>query len=281
MTLLAHWKIDDGRDITAPAAVDSAAGGSGAHDGSYSFSSYDKLYPFGVGSVHMFVANNGYISSIANPADLRLIGSLTLLLWVAPDEYYGWVAGGTRKLISCSATDNATEATNNPFNLYTQIANPRQVIFHWQHTASNTDIYVTSAVILPIAGWCHLAVVRYEISSGFFGVKFYVDGVLADTQDNGGPGYAAPTGGGSALPYIGRDNAGISGTDFMYDSVRIYDTEESDANILAVYNAEKLDVFPDVYLLDDPRFEVGIGGDAYRGIEEGPHSKKEGAGWTS
>lgn len=298
MTLLAHWPIDDGIYRPSPATVrDIAAGGSGAHDGEYNWGTYGGLYPGGVGGRHFRADSSSYVKNITNPSDLRLLGSITIMLWAWVEDLYHWDYGA-RRLVSCSVSDLGSEATNDCFLLR---SSSYELLMSWQYSASQTTVNVTSIVdILPYSGPVHIAVVRYEISPGFYGVKFYLDGVLVDTQDNSGVGWPAPTGGGSCVPYIGRDVL-TSSAAFFIDSVRIYDSEESDANILSVFDSETdiihasefdhtdhsiTPVGMGGYIYqhndgpDQSVVQVGMGGDIYRGVHSGPNSGRIDAGWV-
>lgn len=287
MTLLAHWPIDDGLDRPTPAtARDVAAGGSGAHDGTYTWGTYSELWAGGYtpdsNRVGAFLYSHyAYIDSIANPADLRLLGEMTISGWFWVDfhaianGFHEW-DDGVRKFVTCGAADDASEATNDCFDLRN---NARKVEFGWQFGAGQTQVTVQSADILPWIGPVHIAAVRYEVSVGFYGVKFYIDGVLVDTQDNTGSGWAGPTGGGSCLPRLLRDAAGINNRILMADSIRIYDTAENDAAILAIYNAELGD---DTAILELRQNDVdaGQGGDGYSIVQNGPFSGRSDTGWV-
>lgn len=283
MTLLSHWKLGDGR-YNPSTAIDAAAGGSGAHDGSYSWGASPAggaLFPGGVDGSHLYSAyNGGYIDSIGNPADLRLLGGMTIMLWLHhwdANQYWGYA--GNRFICNCTSYPWTAEADNTPWDVYVSHVNVGRPYFRWDYGTSPTSVWIQCAVDPP-ARWYHLAIKRYEISAGYYGVKFYYDGVLVDTQDNGGPGWPAPTGGGNAIPYIGRrdDANNTYYCHYFLDSIRIYDSEESDAAIEAVHDAEEPLVRSDVefWPVSEP---VGVS-DKYIAREEGPFSSREGAGFT-
>lgn len=288
MTLLAHWPIDDGLDRPSPAtARDVAAGGSGAHDGTYVWGTSSRLwaggYSVGAGRSGKFLYSKyAYISSLANAADLRLLGDMTIAGWFWVDfievssGFHEW-NDGVRKLVSCSVANDASEATNDCYDLRN---NNHKLEFSWQFGAGQTVVTVQSADILPYVGLAHIAAVRYEVTTGFYGVKFYINGVLADTQDNGGSGWAAPSGGGSCTPQLLRDSSGINSKILLVDSIRIYDSAENDAAILAIYNEEFRDT---VFELDPDQetTDIGEGGDGYNIVLNGPLSGREDSGWVA
>lgn len=266
MTLLAHWKLGDGRQAPAGlVAADSAAGGSGAHDGDYTFAGDAKLYPGGIGGARLFSTEGaGTITNILNPSDLRALhGSLTIMMWLHPwDENQWWTYAGWRRMFTCTVASWATEADNAPWGIFAHSSDLGKPQIQWEYGASPTLVQVKSTIAIPEMLY-HLAVQRYEISPGYYGVKFFYDGVLVETLDNSGPGWPAPTGGANTLPQIGR--AANSLNDFYcrywLDSVRIYDTEESEENILSVFEAENAIKRPET-------------------IEEGPFSSRIGAGYS-
>jgi len=256
MVLLAHWPLDDGDYRPAPpTARDVAAGGSGSHAGTYTWGS-GGLRPTGVGG-HHFESDDSYIDSIGNPSDLILLGSVTAVSWLWCDDYYHF-GYENRNVVSCVAVDDATIATNDAFWLRN---NAFKLEFAWQYGAGQTQVTATTSTsVLPYGKPSHVAAVRYQISPGFYGVKFYVDGILVDTQDNGGPGWAAPTGGSSCVPYVGYALTDNNRACYL-DSVRIYDSEESTANILAIYDAEKDSIM-------------------MAATHNGPNSSRENSGWA-
>lgn len=266
-------------------ALDAAAGGSGAHDGTYVLSStlgWGNLLPGGVGGKHVVNRGNnagGTVISIGNPSDLRLLGAMTVMAWYAPDDYYYHY--NPSYIASCTGLDE-TEAENDLWSL--EIAGVRIVRLRWENGLGVDINAVSGASFLNQQGWTHVAVTRYEMTPGKWGCDFYADGQYHSTDDNTGSGYDPPTGGGNSLPYLGRIGVAQTPTSMSYDSVRVYDTEESAASILAVYNAEVV-FFEDLPVKDDYDHNqwytrpVGEPGALYRSVQSGPNSLRENAGW--
>ena len=100
MTLLGHWKIGDARGtgMDGQTAIDSAAGGSGDHNGIYKLStSYDAVlsvpgYDEGL-HLNLSSGDYGYIHTFNNLADLRLTGTMTVMFWFKRPYNYGVIDG--------------------------------------------------------------------------------------------------------------------------------------------------------------------------------------------
>lgn len=237
MTFLAHWKISGtpGASMNGQAAVDSAAGGSGAHDGVYRLTDVEALgvvgYDENLSLQGSISTTDGIIDSIANVSDLQLTGTYSVMAWFLPvnilnNDMYIFNVGGSGE----------TLATNHL--IWIEVLSNGAIRVLWEYGAgTNVDISSTSGIISAIR-WHHIAVIRYPIAANY-GVKFYIDGVLVDTKDNGGPGYTPAAGGTSATAYIGRtaDDSGAA-DHYRVDSIRVYDTDES-ANVINVYTTEK------------------------------------------
>jgi hypothetical protein len=295
MVLLAHWPIDDGYSNQPTVTRDAAGGGSGAHDGVPQLDTSEAKYqPGGVGGQHLFHQGNsldGTVSSIANPADFQLFGALTLSAWVAPDTYYFW-GGGEHYIVSCSGPNSGLQADNNLFDF--RVGAGRFLKLQWQNGLGVNVVVTSTSNILPYhSGWSHVAAERYEVTPGFWGVRFYVNGALADTQDNGGAGWLPPDGGANALPYIARLNHddGAVYRDNYYDSVRVYDTAIGQSAIAADVAADIAAGQPGpsgdgcVIKSDWPAHPlapelVGVPGDHYAQIPSGPDSPRDNAGWS-
>lgn len=246
MTLIAHWPLAGapGDSEDGQAAPDIAAGGSGAHDGIFEVSASEPLKPWGSGNTHLFCneLSSGYVHTFSNLADLRgLQGTMTVACWrkkyqSATGTDYGYLA-------SCGGGDE-TQAANYQWQFRSRINGALELF--WENGLGVDVLTASITGLLPNnGGWHHVAAVRYQISPGFYGVKYFVDGVLADTQDNGGGGFPGPDGGSASVFYIGRNtNAQPPGnTDYGVDSVRVYDTDES-ANISSIYASEIVDHEP-------------------------------------
>ena len=235
MTLLTHYKFNEGYVQDPVTAIDRAAGGSGNHNGSYNWSSgpsNGKIIPGGVGGRSVWISSNdiGSITGVNNVADLRILGELTVMFWMimSDDTVY--------PIVDINGVDE-TSPENRCFGVYTY-SNYR-LRMNWEHSAG-TDVVVYSSnnIVDLLDTWVHCAIVRVA-NGGNYNVLFYVNGSLVDTQDNGGGGFTGPDGGGNALAYIGRDQASYEGAgQIVLDSVRIYNSAESAGNILSVYNSE-------------------------------------------
>src|SRR4030042_1028319 len=300
MTFLAQWKKNDGPYQGATVAADAEGGGSGSHDGVWTWGSYGQLNPGGPYGMHVRNQTGGYVSSIGNPADLRLLGNITVAAWIHADDYYYWSDSNPRYIVNCTGTDD-TQAQNDLWSL--EVVGDRALRFRWENGVGVDVVVDSDDNILPIQGWSHVIVVRYEVVAGKWGIRFYVDGSLASTKDNGGAGWDPPDGGGSSLPYVGRRGGSVSGTMWMYASVRIYDTAEDDAGALAIYSIEDtwlddITIFDwaaiESMIIEEPPgdpYTVGNGspativrsdapGDPYTIFESGPNSLHENTGWV-
>jgi hypothetical protein len=286
MTLLAHWKFDEGAAVTGiTSAIDSVAGGSGSHSGTYGFTtgSLGRLVPGGVGGRHLRCISGtggGVITSIGNPSDFRIASLFTAMFWFGFDATTQLYSGSTRKIFNCTGINDVDAVQNDWFDI--RLFAPYAIQVRWE-TAPGVRVTVTSAnYILHRNGWMHIAVVRYEVTPGFVGVRFYINGVLVDTQDNGGAGFSVPVGGSSALPYIGRDGYANDTGIIHIDSLRFYDTVENVATILGIYNDE-IDYIegipveePDIYSSQSvinygPRYSI---------IDSGENNPRDNAGFN-
>ncbi len=288
MTFLAHWKCDEGSGIEATVAIDSEGNGSGSHNGTYGYSTtsdnYGSLSSGGVGGKHLHTTRNasgygGAIININNPADFRLVGTFTAMFWFC-DDYYRVITYG-RYFIGCTGAEDTTIAENDLWQV--RHASHRAIAVYWE-TSPGVRTTVTSVTgICKKNGWDHFAVVRYEVTAGMWGIKFYVNGVLADTQDNTGAGWSPPTGGTNSLPYVCRNGGSINNDESEIDSIRVYDTEENAATILAVYDAEK-QYFEGLGV--DDTIELGMVRSLpdeaeYQVIDTGPNSDRINAGFST
>lgn len=271
MTLLAHWPLDDGTP-TVSTARDAAAGGSGSHEGSYNhyFVLPGNLIPGGVGGQHLYIRNGGNygtIDSILNPSDLRLTGTMTVMCWFHNDPTYVTAA---QYIANCAGVDD-TEAENDLWDF--RVDTSGRVHLYWENGAG-VDVQTTSGNDLwVVQGWTHIAAVRYEVVAGKWGTKFYANGQLHSTDDNTGAGYDPPTGGGNSLPFVGKKNTSYNTRRTHVDSIRVYDTAESQPNIEAVYDTEVLQFsFPIIYNSVAYPILNGSDGSIYRVVESGPGS---------
>jgi hypothetical protein len=285
MTFIAHWPLDDGSGDGPTTARDAAAGGSGSHAGTYNLLNqlgYGRLLPGGVGGKHLYARNShtsGTVTAIGNPADLRLLGTMTLCVWVSPDFYYYYQDGVP--IVGCTGTDD-TAAQNDLWAL--EFATSRAIRFGWENgTGVDVDL-VSSSNLLNQQGWTHVGVERYEVVAGKWGANFYADGQFYSTDDNGGLGYDPPDGGGSSIPLLGRNAAGQPSYPYSFDSVRVYDTVIGAAAIEAVYDAEVVG-FDDMPTKDDWALEnmitvVPFTGDTFDAVESGPYAGRVDSGFV-
>lgn len=240
MTLIAHWPLtgNPGDAEDGQPAYDIAGGGSGYHDGIYEVSTSEILGPWGVGGRHLNCNQllSGYVHSFANLSDfIALKGEMTVCCWRR--KHQGATSTEQGRMVCCGGAGETSD-TNYQWQFETR-ANGALSLF-WEYGAGSDVIPISATGILSNnGGWYHVAAVRYLITPGFFGVRYYVNGVLVDTQDNGGSGYPPPDGGSSSSLFIGRNTGGDppAGTGFGIDSVRVYDTDES-SNIATIYAAE-------------------------------------------
>jgi len=163
---------------------------------------------------------------------LQLTGTYSVMFWFMPrniinNSMYVFNVGGSGE----------TQALNHLIFIEVRLNGAIRVF--WEYgSGTNVDIYSTANLINAMR-FHHVAVIRYPIAANY-GVKFYIDGVLADTKDNGGTGYTAADGGTSALGYIGRTAEDTTAANYYnVDSVRVYDTDES-ANVAAVHALESV-----------------------------------------
>jgi hypothetical protein len=237
MAELARYLFNEAPVQGAVTAVDTVAGGSGSHSGSYFFTatpSDGSILPGGVGGSHVRIslADSGSVVTLGNIADLRLTGEMTVTFWYYTEGVDSW-----HPIIEVNGVDE-TQVENKLFAVSRESSG--RLAMKWEHTAG-VDVDVNSAnnIVQNWYQWIHCAVVRVA-NGGNFDVLFYVNGALVDTQDNGGGGYQGPDGGGNSLAFIGRDQASAEpvGT-FRMDSLGIYNSAESAGTILALYTAEE------------------------------------------
>lgn len=282
MTFLAHWKFGDGWWTEPTIAADSAAGGSGSHDGTYTWGYWGGLVPGGVGGTHIYKPGATAfcnVSSIANPSDFLLYGALTVCCWYHPDHYYNY--HNPTYLVNCSGVDD-TAPENDLWSL--QIASDRRLLLHWENGAGVDVFAASNNYLFPLQGWSHATAERYEVVAGKWGCNFYRNGALHSTDDNGGAGYDPPDGGANALPRINHRGTTNSYRSYDMDSVRVYDTAIGAAAIQAIYDEEEpffnsVPVKSDWSPSDFVRYSLGQVGARYKGVHSGPNSGRENAGF--
>jgi hypothetical protein len=236
MVLVAHWKFNEEVGQEAVTAVDVAGGLSGSHSGTYSWhATFDNGYlsPGGIGDRHCYINQNdsGSVDSLGNISDLRLDDELTVMFW-----YYSEGVDTWHPIIDIDGVDE-TQAENRLFAVSRESS--YELSMEWEHTAGvDVNVVSTGNIVDGTNQWYHCAVVRIANGANY-DVLFYVNGVLADTQDNGGGGYVGPDGGGNALGFIGRNQASTEPTGaFRIDSLRVYNTPETVTTIADIYTTE-------------------------------------------
>lgn len=240
MTFVAHWKVNEGSLLSPTTAIDSAAGLSGSHNGTYDHYSlsYGKFESGGVGgrNVHIISSGRSSIGSIGNPTDFHISTDLTVMFWFYMDLYGG---NYTRKVVNCTGVNNSSADENDWWKIEltgtTLLPTFRMV---WQTGVGSNTTVTADYNTFPSNGFYLASIVRYEVTTNKYGVKFYANGSLVNTKDNGGIGWDPPVGGVNALPYVGRDGYGVSQSYFAYDSVRVYDEELNESQIDEIYQEE-------------------------------------------
>lgn len=296
MALVAHWPLDDHKGREGTSARDIAEGASGNHDGVVTFGYYSYWLPGGVGGKHFGDLNTygGETTINNNPQDFRLTGEFSFMIWGACDQYSGW--NDTTVLGSCTGSNDGTPANN---SLWSCEVAGRKLQIRWWDNVGSSWVYLGTVngpgVVTSRQGFQHFAFVRYEISPGYYGVRFYVDGRMVFDDDYGGPGRAGPVDGSACTTYLGRryDFRITYQSNLWYDSARFYNGVIDDAVVQAVYDAEVPVVRPDMTSLmpdvldptpteDGSIYEVveidgaahaneaGQGGDEYHIVETEP-----------
>jgi hypothetical protein len=246
MAQLLRFNFNEYPGHNATTAVDLIAGGSGSHSGTYTWGSTfndGQLEPGGLGGRYVRIAHNdsGSITTLGNISDLRITGEMTLMFW-----YYGEWAGvdSWHPIMEVNGTDE-TQPENKLFAVSRE-SNGR-LSMRWEHSAgTDVDVYSSNDIMENSYKWYHCAVVR-ELNGANYNVLFYINGTLADTQNNGGSGYTGPDGGGNSLAFIGRNEASTEPlSDFSIDSLRLYNSAENSTSISSVYSTEyaELEAFP-------------------------------------
>jgi len=230
MVLLAQWNLDEGPEDVPTTAIDSAAGGSGSHDGTYTLGG---KVAGGLGPWHLTAASSNYVTSFLNDADLHLLGEMTVMCWYMKpgNDYWG---GGSSALAMVGSGSSGSENYN--YNYLFDFNGGEDFVLRWESAEGVWHVPASGTGILSPWGWNHVAAARYDIA-GNLGVKFYVDGQLVMTDDNGGPGYSPPTNGTLSEMMIGRYGGNANTLMAHMCELRIYDEERSQAQIEAVYDA--------------------------------------------
>jgi len=237
MTFLAHYLFNEAPVQEATTAIDIEAGGSGPHNGTYTFSSPSSrggLEPGGIGGRHTWISLNdsGSVTGLGNINNLRISGAMTMSFWYYSDNIDAW-----HPIMEMNGVDE-TQPENKLFGVSRETSG--RLAMKWENGAGvDVNVFSSNNIVEVLDQWYHCAVVR-KANGGNFDVLFYVDGTLVDTQDNGGSGYAGPDGGTNSFGFIGRDQASTepSGA-FRIDSLRLYDTALSAGDINSIYLIEK------------------------------------------
>jgi hypothetical protein len=235
MVLLAQWDLDEGPYQEPTTAVDSAGGGSGSHDGTYVWGSSIWIGYKSAGGLGpwCFESGNGRIDPFLNNADFLLYGAMTAMAWFMkpPDDTWDYFP------IMCFQGATVGADYNSLFTMDFRGVTD-QLSFRWE---SAEDVWqdprMSSGNVNPI-GWNHLVAVRYVASGQNLGVRFYLNGALVNVDDNAGAGYPPPTGGLLSTLFIAQYASLSNANRPRLAGIRVYDDEQSLAQIQAVYNAE-------------------------------------------
>jgi hypothetical protein len=147
MTLLAHWPLSDGPGSTVLTAEDIAAGGSGAHDGTYY--NHNLLAP-GVSGYHLFInADYGTVRDIQNDSDLLILGDISISLWLHPHVYW---EGGCK--IITHVGSGSTSADNCSWWLNVNASNPN-LRFRWEYGTKTSVLAYSADDVVSTSSWTH------------------------------------------------------------------------------------------------------------------------------
>jgi hypothetical protein len=242
MALLAHYLFNESPYTTATTATDIAEGGSGNHDGTYTWmGNGDGILSGGVGGRHISMkyssgSSTTLVSTFTNNSDFILHGEMTLSFWIYPINV-------GQHLIGVDAGTGG-EDDNIPWVVRWWASGVLDIAWEYGSQSPSGTIATTSG-FLDINEWQHIVIRRSLYSGGpNMQIDFYKAGVKEETYDNSGAGYNPPTGGSNTTMRIGKIQCGWNvGGQAMADSVRIYNTAESDGNISALYATEEEDFY--------------------------------------
>lgn len=203
----------------------------GTHNGVITSATSSARGVFSGDRSRSFTGTGTYVSSFDNTADFRLLGAMSVELWVYLNSLPG--GGSFYHLISCSNTSWAAEADNWPWGIILT-SGPAWQFYQFSGGVPTKNSVSSSAAGVLTKCWTHLAVTR--TAGGL--VTIYCDGVSV-----GSGTITMPTGGSSTSLRIG---AGPRHTDYTVvpfegyiSDVRISNTDRSGAEVLANYNAAK------------------------------------------
>ncbi len=218
--LLGYWSFEEG---TGSTTIDQAGGGNG---GSWSGTPTAGSY-YTTGKVGRYAAlfngTDDYIQLNNVAAENTL--PITVSAWVKPvikGFSYSW-----------NIFNKYPNGSVNGYQFaFTEVANSGDIVLapYW-YRASGNDLVGSSDQFALGGQWIHLAVV-YSLSS----MKLYVDGVLNKTIAWVGTAGSVTQ---STAPRLGLTLDGTGFANGSLDDVRLYTSALSDAEIMALYNAER------------------------------------------
>jgi hypothetical protein len=234
VTLIAHYRCDT-QDDDDPTLYD-VSGHPNNHDVALT------LFSTSWGFDHLRINANGNVyGGPANPGDFALTGEMTIMCWiqrmaVMGPTYDEWVAGYGNTTLETQADNHLWGFINDPNDAFGM---------YWEYGAGIDVKAMSPSNALDIAGdgfrgmsrAIHIACIR-TINGANRDVKFVRNGVDLGSDVTG---LTPPDGGGNGGPWffaypktsnVGRIAAAIA-------DIRIYDSAESVATILGIYNSEK------------------------------------------
>lgn len=252
MALLAHYLFNESPGVTPVTAIDVAGGGSGYHDASYTWmSNGDGILSGGVGGRHIkFKYSSGstttLVDSFDNNSDFNTLGEVTISFWLYPIN-----AG-----LAFMGSDNGVTGPDDNQDITIDWWSSGVMRFIWEHTNHTGIVISSTSSMIDMNEWQHFVIRRSLFSGGpNMQVDFFKNGVLEETYDNSSSGYTPHDGGSLCSFKIGKVQRGwVVGGECMSDSIRIYNSAESDVTIAALYATEEEDFFgsPGVKFLSTP-----------------------------
>jgi hypothetical protein len=243
MALLAHYLCDNQDNGVGSETMPDVSGHANNHDAPLT------IFNTANGFDHKRIDVSGNVYSSAepnNPADFRLQGDMTVCCWVTRicDTVFGAYPTTVGAIMGYGDTTHETQAEN--FQWQLDIISSARFQLWWEHGAGVDAVAASPANAMdPLGdGWggqtqfIHIAAIRTV--SGTASVKFVVNGVDLGADVTG----LTPPDGGTypeagpwlfALPRTTNINRAFA----HIASLRVYDSAESVANLLSIYNAEK------------------------------------------
>lgn len=235
MTLIAHYKCDNQDDTDN--TLHDVSGHANNHDAAMSIAS-----PYGFDHRRIDATGNVYSSAdLANGADFAIADECTVMCWLEmqaiPTEPVVFLIG--------YGDSGETQAENFLWSLI--VSNLAHFGMRWEHTAGVDVSAWSPADALDLDGDdfhgqtknVHIAVIR-TLDATKRDVKFVRNGIDMGADVTG---LTAPDGGTypDAGPWIGSSprTTNVGRIPACFSDVRVYDSAESVATVLGIYNAEK------------------------------------------